>query len=206
MANVVVSQLSDGPHIDMLGIHHDQAIDDTLDMIQQWASFESAITDVSGTDIPGVRIAFSSRDTAKEILTLLLSGSILPQLHRHLRKVQLMVTVEDIKLYSTLSSQDIDLAPTQVTVDDGTMSLSDAQRAEWLLSRSNWRHRDQWDKREEYVRGLVDAARAAAATADVGDQKGRSSADEVQGATSKPTQETAGEEEHGDEEDAGAKE
>ena len=169
---------------------YDEAIDDTSGIIQPWASFESALMEVGGTDIPLVKIILTSKDIAKQIIALLLSGRILPHLHGHLSKVRLMVYDEAIRLYLVVSPEAI-FASAQITLDGETIELNAAERADWLLSQSEgWGSGQSWDKREEYVRGLLRAARAAAATADAGAESGPTATDEARGTSSGSIQET----------------
>ena len=185
----------------------DEAIDDSPDTIQRWDSFESALMDVSSTNIPLLEIKLRSKDIAKGVLVLLLSGRILSRLHGHLGKVQLVVDDEAIQLYLDISPEDIN-ASAHVTLDGETISLDASERAGWLLSKSNeWYGGDAWDKREQYMQGLLHArAAAAAATMDAGAGTRPSAADEARGAASGGIQETADREEAGDEEGTGVDE
>ena len=204
---------SEHKYIRSLWMFYDEAIDDTSDTIQQWDSFESALMDVSGTNTPLVKIELRSKDIAKDVLILLLSGRILPHLHSHLGKVELGVHDEANKLHLDNSLEDI-FASTHITLDGETTSLDAGERAEWLLRRSEWWGSLQpWDKREGYARGLLHAraAAAAAAAADAGAVTGPSAADEARGAASGHIPETTDndtmdEEEAGDEGDAGVDE
>ena len=195
------------PYIHSLSTTHDDAIDDSPDIIQRWDSFESTLMDVSGVNIPLVSIRLVDKGIAKDILVLLLSGRILPHLHGHLGKVELEIFDEAIKLRLIVSPEDIN-ALAHITLDGETVELGTAERAEWLLSKSDiWYDGavsvQPWDKREEYVRGLL-RARAAAAMADADAGTGPSAADEARDTASGGIQETADEEEEGgDEEDAG---
>ena len=194
-------------HIHNLSMIYDEAIGDSSDTIQQWASFESALVDVSGTNILLLEIILTSKDIAKEIFALLLSGKILSHLHGDLGQVQLRVWDKANKLSLYISPLEDIFASTRITLDGETVELDAAERAEWLLSRSgawydNYGVRQPWNKREEYVQGLLLArAAAAAATTDAGASTGPSTADEARGAASGCIQKTADEGEAGDEED-----
>ena len=182
------------PYIHSLTMAYDEAIDDSSDTIQRWASFESALMDASGMNIPPVRITLLGKSTAKAILVLLLSGRILTHLHGHLGKVELKPYDQTILLRLIISPEDI-FASAHITLDGETVELDAAERAEWLLSKSEewYDHDGMWeprDKREEYVRGLLRSARVAAATTDAGADTGPSPADEARGA-SRCIQETA---------------
>ena len=86
-----------------------------------------------------------------------------------------------IKLKLDISPEDV-LASTHITLGGETIELEAAERAEWLLSQSEgWGNGQPWDKREEYVRGLLRAARVAAATTDVDAETGPSAADKARG-------------------------
>ena len=184
---------------------YDEAIDDSPDIIQRWNSFEAALMDVNGMNIPPVKISLESKGTAKDVLALLLSGNIFSRLHGHLGKAQLNVHDEAIQLYLKISPEDI-VASAHVTLDSETVELEAAERAEWLLSKSEgWNDDEPWDKREEYVRGLL-RARTAAATMDAGAGMGPAAVDEARGAASECIQEAADEEVPGDEEHAGVDE
>ena len=194
------------PYIDTIEFSYTKAASDSFDVIQQWAIFETALMDLVGASIPLVMVRFPSKDTAKEILALLLSGRILPELHGHLKMVSLFVDDDEAELYLHISPDDILLAPTQITLDGETISLDTTQRAEWLLSRGEFSGTValvKWDKREEYAWGLLRAARALAVLTNVGDKMGRSALEEVRCAALGRTQGTTGEEESGDEEDTG---
>ena len=170
---------SEHKYIHSLWMIYDEAIDDTSNAIQQWASFEFALMDASGTNTPLVKIELQSKDIAKDILVLLISGRILPRLHGHLDKVQLRVRDEAIDLYLVISLEDI-FASTHITLDGEIVELDAGERAEWLLSRSETRHgrggtMQLWDKREEYMRGLQHArAASAVATTEAGTEAGPS--------------------------------
>lgn len=197
------------PYVKAIEMAYGKGTCNSSDAIRQWVSFDAALIDAAGTNTISVSIQPQSKGDAEKILILLLSGIILSQLHRHLREIWIIVADEDIGLYLDISLDDILLAPTQVTIDGETISLSVAQRAEWLLSRSNgarWKLRKPRDRREEYVRGLFHAARAAVAMTDASKETGHSDAVDVHGAVLEPTQETIGEKKPGDEEDAGVDE
>ena len=197
---------STDPYVRCLTMTFDRAIDDSSDTIQRWASFESALMDVDGMNVPSVEIMLSNRDTAKDVLVLLLPDKILSRLHGRLRKVSLVVEDEDAELYLRISSDDIPLAPTQVTFNGETISLNAAQRAEWLLSKSKVlgtpRRVVRWDRREEYLRSLPHPARAATAMTGEGNETEHSAADEAHSAALGYIQETTDGEEPGGE-DAG---
>ena len=194
------------PYIHTLSMIFHEAIDDSSDIIQQWDRFESALMDVSGVNILPVSITLLGKGTAKAVLVLLLSGRILPCLHGHLGKVELCVLDQAIQLYIAVSLEDIS-ASAHVALDGETVKLDAAERAEWVLSNGEGLHDhdgvlEPWDEREAYVRGLL-RARAAAATMDAGAGTSHSAANEARGTASGGIQETADEEEAGDEEGAG---
>ena len=198
------------PHIRPLSMIYDRAIDDFPDLLQQWASFESALMDAGGISIPQVKIGISSKGTGKEVLALLLSGRILARLHGHLGKIRLGVYDQAIKLSLLITPDDI-FASAHVTLDGETNELDAAERAEWLLSKSEeWNdddgRRQAWDKREEYVREMLRPARAAAATAGASADTSPSAADDARGTAPEYIQETTDEEEASDEGDAGVDE
>lgn len=100
-------------------------------------------------------IACSTRDIAISLLDVLFSGKILRQLHSSLKRIILSVPSESVRPLC-IQSKDILSAPTRFALGSDVISLTAAQRAEWLLRKSR-------EKQEDYLRELLRTAYATVA-------------------------------------------
>lgn len=125
-----------------------------MDILSLVGQLEAALIDLNGTDIPRLCIACKATDVARVLVTGILEGRVLARLHAWPRQVSLQVD----RAFNLLTMEEIFSAPTCISHVDETLSLSTAQRVEWLL-RYHF-HRD------EYLQELLHAAEEAKVTAD----------------------------------------
>ena len=151
-----------GPYVDVVQYYCPDTVDDA-DIPSHFEGLEIALTNLNGTHIPRLEIYCGARETAKSISRLLLEGSVFSHYLGELKKVSLWFK-NDIELVDILPNEILS-APTQFTLDDITIPLSTAQRAEWLISRDYYGY-----DRRNYLRGLLEAFCAATAAPDADPQ------------------------------------
>ena len=163
--NVVVAidhaQLND-PYIDVVRYYCPDTVNDA-DMPFHFEGLEIALSDLNGAHDPHLEIHCLTRKTAKSISRLLLEGNILSHYLGELKKVSLWFK-DDIELIYILPNKILS-APTQFTLNDITIPLNTAQRAEWLISKDYYGY--DW---RNYLRGLLEVFCAATAAPDADPQ------------------------------------
>lgn len=133
-------------------------IADDADIRSHFEGVETALGGLGDTDMPHLQIICKTCETANDVLGLLLKGSIFPRYFGELRKVSLRLDDKRTNVYpGAIYPDEILSAPTHFTQDGVTIQLSTAQRAEWLL------HNLRKGDRDRYLRGLLEASRAAPA-------------------------------------------
>ncbi|EKM52852.1 uncharacterized protein PHACADRAFT_186901 [Phanerochaete carnosa HHB-10118-sp] len=126
------------------------------------SQLEAAFTDINGPDIPRLWIKCETTNIVRVLIHGILEGCVLSQLcATHPRKVSV-----DAPETGAFAAEEILSAPTCVSVGDETISLTAAQRAEWVLL--------LWDsQRDGYLRELWDAAHTTRAATNTNSEKQR---------------------------------
>ena len=161
------------PYIDAVQYSCPDTVDDA-DIPSPFEGLETALIDLNGTHVPRLEVHCRMRKTAKSISKFLLDGSIFSRYFGELKKVSLCLQ-DDFGWVSILPDKILS-APTQFTLDDITIPLDTAQRAEWLTSMDE----HGFDRRDFYLRGLLEASRAASAALDANSQLATSTLPEAE--------------------------
>ena len=167
------------PYIHLVLYSCPDTVDDA-DIPSHFEGLEIALIDLNGTHVPLLEIHCRTRKTAKSISRFLLEGSILSHYLGELQKVALIL---DYPGWVSILPDEILSAPTQFTLDDITISLDTARRAEWLLSKD---HLHSW--RDRYLHDLLEASRAATAASDADPQLATSTLPEAEADVSARTE------------------
>ena len=149
------------PYIDLVRYPCPDTVDDA-DIRSHFEGLEIALIDLNGTHVPRLDIHCRTRKTAESISRFLLESSIFSHYLGELQKVSLFLNYRG---WATILPDEILSAPTQFTMNDITILLDTAQRAEWLLSKDRWH---SW--RDRYLQDLLEAAHAASAAPDANSQ------------------------------------
>lgn len=124
------------------------------EMIPGLHDLETALLELHGANIPPLEIKCDRRGTGKALLHLLLSGSVFSQLFSRMRKLTVLLHYRPEYRPRYYYPYEILSAPTHFTLSDVTISLSTAQRVEWL--------RCGYNSRNAYLHGLLRAAQEGA--------------------------------------------
>ena len=170
------------PYIDVVRYYCPDTVDDA-DIPSHFEGLEIALSDLNATHVPLLEIHCGTHMTAKSISRFLLGGSILSRYLGELKKVSLYFKADTKSLIPILPDEILS-APTRFTLDDITISLDTAQRAEWLLSKDEEGH----NRRNRYLQDLLEASRAATAAPDADPQLATSTLPEAKVSVSARTE------------------
>ncbi|EKM52851.1 uncharacterized protein PHACADRAFT_261507 [Phanerochaete carnosa HHB-10118-sp] len=118
---------------------------------------EAGLIDVNDPDAPELCIECENVETGRALIHGILEGRVSAQLRTRPRQV----IVDIARPRRSLTIEDILSAPTCISQNDGTISLTAAQRTQWVL------RKDVFERRK-YLSKLVRAARAARVLAAAG--------------------------------------